>query len=91
MKRLHNLKCWPEYFAALADGSKTFEVRYDDRGFEVGDSICVQEYAPGPDEYTGRELFFEITYKLSRDNYSPVTNGLYAGYCVLGLQRKERG
>lgn len=23
----HDLKCWPEFFAATANGSKTFEVR----------------------------------------------------------------
>lgn len=32
----HDLKCYPDYFEALHDGSKTFEYRYNDRDFKYG-------------------------------------------------------
>jgi hypothetical protein len=37
MTREHDLKCLPDYFVALENGDKTFEVRRDDRGFQKGD------------------------------------------------------
>lgn len=44
--RVHVLKAWPEPFAAVVRGVKRFEVRKDDRGFEVGDRLVLREYEP---------------------------------------------
>ncbi|MGT2767639.1 DUF3850 domain-containing protein, partial [Streptococcus ictaluri] len=30
----HMLNCYPEYFKAIMDGTKTFECRYNDRDFK---------------------------------------------------------
>jgi hypothetical protein len=43
---IHELKTWPEPFAALAAGLKTFEFRRDDRGFAVDDVLVLREWAP---------------------------------------------
>lgn len=59
---VHVLKTWPEYFEAVADGRKTFEIRKDDRGFQVGDTLLLQEYVPNPEHYTGRNITSGITY-----------------------------
>jgi hypothetical protein len=40
----HKVKCWPSYFDAVARGDKTFEVRYDDRGYQAGDTIVLCEW-----------------------------------------------
>lgn len=65
----HELKAWPDYFARLLDGSKTFEVRKDDRGFQAGDMVLIREYDPKSTmlplvlpHYTGRELWFRVGY-----------------------------
>lgn len=42
----HKLKIWPQYFCHVADGSKTFEVRKNDRGFQPGDIVILQEWNP---------------------------------------------
>jgi Domain of unknown function (DUF3850) len=42
----HELKIWPQYFSRVADGTKTFEVRKNDRGFQLGDTICLKEFDP---------------------------------------------
>ena len=42
----HELKIWPQYFCRVADGSKTFEVRENDRGFQPGDIVVLKEYFP---------------------------------------------
>ena len=39
----HELKTWPEYFEAVKDGTKNFELRKDDRGFKAGDHLVLAE------------------------------------------------
>lgn len=71
MSRQHELKCWPNYFDAIARGDKTFEVRYDDRGFQRGDTVLLREFDPNSHQiigmngtYTGRALTARIGYVL---------------------------
>lgn len=42
----HDLKIWPQYFCRVEDGSKTFEVRTNDRGFQPGDEVTLKEWSP---------------------------------------------
>lgn len=42
----HELKIWPQYFGRVKDGSKTFEVRENDRGFQPGDTVTLKEWDP---------------------------------------------
>ncbi len=46
MSRTHELKTWPEMFAAVLSGEKTFEYRKDDRGFMVGDILKLMHWDP---------------------------------------------
>ncbi len=61
----HSLKVLPCYYQAVADGDKTFEIRYNgDRGFQKGDYVELIEIEKGvtQDRKTGRKLLVEITY-----------------------------
>lgn len=60
----HNLKTWTRPFQAVLDGNKSFEFRKDDRGFDVGDTLCLREYDPAIEKYTGRETRVIVTYIL---------------------------
>jgi len=42
----HELKIWPQYYEAVANGSKTFELRKNDREFQKGDEVVLKEYDP---------------------------------------------
>jgi Domain of unknown function (DUF3850) len=51
---IHELKCEPNYFQRLADGSKTFEIRRDDRGYQQGDTLVIRSFDPTKDDDCGR-------------------------------------
>ena len=42
----HELKCHPIYFERIVSGQKKFEVRKNDRNFQVGDILILKEYDP---------------------------------------------
>ena len=44
----HELKIHPQYYCRVADGSKTFELRNNDRGFQSGDLVTLKEWDPEP-------------------------------------------
>ena len=54
MSKTHELKIYPKYFKAILDGKKTFEIRKDDRDFQVRDSIVLKEW--DNIKYSGREI-----------------------------------
>ena len=69
----HDLKCWPEYFQLIVDKKKTFEIRKNDRGFEVGDILYLREYDPITQLYTGRYETCRVLYVLQ--NYPAIQSG----------------
>ncbi len=83
----HDLKVWPEYFEAVASGKKPFEIRKNDRDYQVGDILNLREYAPGPDEYTGFAIKRKVLFMLSGDDPMGFAFGLRPGFVALGLDR----
>ena len=83
-ERVHELKCWPEPFAALLDGSKTFEYRKADRPYAVGDVLDIEEYDPNIRVWGAtlrrRRLFFRVTYVLHGGVF-----GVPHGFVVLAI------
>lgn len=64
MPTTHELKIWPEYYEAVVSGIKTFEIRRNDRGFKVGDTLHLREWNPETRHYTGRTVSVKVTYIL---------------------------
>lgn len=92
----HDLKCQPPWFAEVAAGRKTCEIRRDDRGFEVGDVLVLREWQDrigirvSGDEYrfvdahyTGRTCRVRVTHILRG------FAGLRDGYCALSVRLEE--
>lgn len=42
MPKIHDLKILPTYFDDVAKGRKTFELRFDDRGYFEGDLLLLR-------------------------------------------------
>lgn len=90
----HKLKTWPVYFDAAKSGEKTFEVRWDDRGFQRGDDVIlmrtydeggVVEPAPvGSGRQAMHELHFKIGWILHGGRF-----GILDGWCVFSLLPQE--
>lgn len=90
----HTLKCDPESFDAVWDGSKSHEIRFNDRNFKVGDEVHLAQtkytaamMAYRPEfynlEYTGKIIKAVITHMQS--GY-----GLARDWCVLSLRVTHR-
>ncbi len=61
MKKIEK-KIWPEYFQAIFDGKKTFELRLGDFDISEGDTLILKEWDPKTKNYTGRELEKKVGY-----------------------------
>ncbi|QOY96635.1 DUF3850 domain-containing protein [Massilia sp. UMI-21] len=83
---MHELKTDPAVFAAVLAGAKTHEIRFDDRGFAVGDTLLLRETthtgaeikAGAPLEYTGRTTTRTVSH--IQTGY-----GLADGWCILSF------
>ncbi len=80
-RQVHTLKTWPQYLDAIGNGTKTFEVRKNDRGFCVGDLLMLREWSMARGEWGDRWLCCFVSYVLEGGRF-----GIEPGHCVLGLK-----
>lgn len=86
MPKVHTIKCWTPYYEAVLDGRKKFDVRRDDRGYQAGDFVHLQQYEPGtgyvcdPDDNVPYTIEKKISYILPGGQF-----GIESGYVVLGF------
>ncbi len=83
----HLLKIRKEFADAVYSGRKTFEYRYDDRGFWVDDEIVfdVLDKDGSKVQHPLNDERYRITYVLSELNFDKIPKG----WAVLGIKRKE--
>lgn len=91
----HELKILPQYFKEVVNGNKTFEIRKNDRGFKVRDTLLLKEWYQGdtdykddiytPPHYTNNEITKEISYILEGGQH-----GLEEGYCITSLKDEQK-
>jgi hypothetical protein len=87
----HILKTDPAVFQAVVDGAKTYEIRFNDRNYAVGDVLQLRETVStgdhmqlgAPLEYTGREIAKTVSHVLS--GY-----GLAEGWVILSFAAEAR-
>ncbi len=86
---MHELKTDPEPFDAVAIRAKTFEIRRDDRGFAVGDTLDLRKTRfTGSEMADGKPLVWEgptavrtVTHLLRGPIY-----GLAEGWVILSIK-----
>ena len=84
---VHELKCWPQFFHAIADGTKRHDLRRaTDREFRVGDRMRLREFNPDTKMYTGREQTVQITFITSAEQPCALSEGvLHPEFCILSI------
>lgn len=82
MSNHHLLKTVSKYFWDVVFARKTFELRKNDRNFQVGDTLNLAEvYDDLPVRYTGAVVPVTVTYILEGPGY-----GLEDGYCIMAIE-----
>lgn len=76
----YDLKTWPSAFAAVRAGLKAWELRLDDRGYEVGDNLILREWDNHAETYTGEIERRTVTWLLRGPAF-----GLPQGYVIMSL------
>ena len=79
----HRLKTNTEHFQSVLDGSKTFEIRLNDRDFKEGDILYLVELGEDRTNETGRFVYSRVSHILHGPIY-----GLRDGWCIMSLSAK---
>lgn len=91
--RIINLKTDPKPFSASWNGRKPWEIRLNDRDYEVGDTLLLQETKWSgremkdgkPLEYTGRVILVEVVHILAGPIY-----GLCDGWVIMTVSERDK-
>ena len=90
---LHYLKLSDRFFDPVKNGVKNFEIRKDDRGFKVGDTIVLQWVGTEQqmmklnlNDQEPPTITRFISYILTHEDFPA---GIQPGYVVLGLRRVQ--
>lgn len=75
---IHSLKIYPKFFEEIIEKKKTFEMRFNDRGFEVGDLLALNEW--DGEKCTHRSCLVGVTSVLT--DFA----GAREGYVVMSIQ-----
>jgi len=88
--RRHELKTVNPYYTQVANNQKQFELRFNDRGFAIGDRLVLREYDLVRKSYGSRQM--RQVYNVRNDsmlleNYVIIDMGLTFKTLVLPLDR----
>lgn len=76
----HYLKICPEYYQQVKKRKKKFEIRFNDRDYQVGEILILQEFNPQTQSYTGAQnIIALVTYVLQNEQF------LQPGYVCMSI------
>lgn len=81
--RTHNIKINKEYADSVLNGDKTFEVRYNDRGYQKGDYVIFNVV----DKHG--EINHELNNKRYVITYVLTGFGLQSDWCVFAIKEAD--
>ena len=78
----HELKIHPQPFDAVCKGLKTFEYRFNNRSFRMGDTLKLNEFDPEKMVYTGAFIEVRVMYLLEGGQYDIPEN-----YVIMSIKK----
>lgn len=83
MNTEHEIKIATEYYGRVLSGQKTFEIRENDRDYQVGDTLLMREYDPRGKDFINYSapIHAKIVYMTSFQQKD--------GWVVLGIEVKN--
>jgi len=83
---VHRVKIEPRYIERLLSGQKTFEIRKNDRDYQVGDRLSMYPYYP-----SGTFIHHDTERRnVEADIVYMSTAYQQEGYCVLGIELVQK-
>lgn len=80
---IHELKTKSEYLESIISGTKTFEIRKNDRNYKVGDILVLKGWENN--HYTGKTYYVIVTYILKK------FDGLKKNYIIMAVKHFSNG
>ena len=77
---IHELKILPCFYNEVISGCKKFEIRKNDRSYEINDKLLLQEFDIDSKKRTGRESMFLVTSILR------TFEGLKEGFVIMSIE-----
>jgi ASC-1-like (ASCH) protein len=77
----HELKIHPEHYQEITLGLKKVEVRLNDRNYQEGDILLLNEYNPKAMRYTGNQDIKKVSYVIKD------VAGLAPDYVILQISK----
>lgn len=81
----HEVECINPFFSDVKSGKKNFEVRLNDRNYQVGDVIKLMEFDVNSCSYSGRIVYRQVMYILTGFN-----DVLAPNYIVMALSKVSK-
>jgi len=83
----HEVKSWSHLFDAIVSGAKPYDLRKNDRGYKVGDTLRLWRYDNINGKYTGDHHDVNVSYITSNDTPCAVSSAVLPNeYCILGFE-----
>lgn len=88
----HDLKCDPNSFDAVWNGVKTYEIRLDDRGFSLGDTLRLRKTSDDGAFYnrSGEKPVFTGQEMTASVRHIQKGYGLLPGWIIMSIQITSR-
>ena len=86
MEQVHELKILPFYFEPIKARKKTFEIRKNDRNFQLGDYVWFRECDPAFRGYSGQFILVQIVYLLDEMENKLGTELLKTNYVAFSFK-----